>query len=237
MNRNQLKLIACIAMTIDHIGYIIFPDVLIFRIIGRIAMPVFAFFIGEGCRYTKDRKKYFLRLFVLGIICQLVYIAESLITNSGKGLNLNILFTFSFSIILCCAFLDFKKDANSKNRNRFIVCLVSLLLMCLFFEKSAELIGFTVTLDYGFYGICLPLFALFLHDEKKKKLLYALGTVIFAFLTYGGINLFFFSTLFSSVLLCLYNGKSGKAKLKYFFYLFYPVHLLLIYGADMLIHL
>lgn len=236
MNRNQLKLIACMAMTIDHIGYIIFPDISVFRIIGRLAMPIFAFFIGEGCRYTSDRKKYFLRLFILGIICQLVYITEDIISGNGKGFYLNILFTFSFSIILCGAFLDFKKDANPKNRNRFIICFVSLFLMCLFFEKSSELTGIDIDLDYGFYGVCLPLFTLFLQDEKKKKLVYTLGVVIFSFLTYGGINIFFCSTLFSSVLLCLYNGKIGKMKLKYFFYLFYPVHLVLIYGADMLIH-
>lgn len=53
MNRNQLKIIACISMLIDHIGYVLFPDVTVLRLIGRIAMPIFAFFIGEGCLYTK----------------------------------------------------------------------------------------------------------------------------------------------------------------------------------------
>jgi len=73
MNRNHLKLIACMSMLIDHIGYVLFPEAELLRIIGRIAMPIFAFFIGEGCLHTRDRKKYFLRLFVLALICQAVY--------------------------------------------------------------------------------------------------------------------------------------------------------------------
>ena len=66
-----------ISMTIDHVGMILFPEVIAFRIIGRIAFPIFAYMIAEGCRYTKNRKKYLLTLLGLGVICQIVsYVAE-----------------------------------------------------------------------------------------------------------------------------------------------------------------
>jgi len=95
LTRNMLKTIACISMLIDHIGYILFPQIAVLRYIGRLAMPIFAFFIGEGCLHTRDRKKYFLRLFSLGMVCQAVYVLEYLIMGSGDPFYLNILLTFS----------------------------------------------------------------------------------------------------------------------------------------------
>ena len=53
---NQLKLIALITMTIDHIGFMLLPQVKILRAIGRIAFPIFAYMIAEGCQYTRNRK-------------------------------------------------------------------------------------------------------------------------------------------------------------------------------------
>ena len=65
LNGNVLKIIAAILMVIDHIGFTFFPSVMILRYIGRLAMPVFAFMIAEGCRYTKDKLRYFLTIAVL----------------------------------------------------------------------------------------------------------------------------------------------------------------------------
>ena len=87
MNRNHLKLIACAAMLLDHMGLLLFPGVLALRMIGRVAMPLFAFFIGEGCRYTKNRKKYFLSVFLLGVGCQLIYIVDALIETGGAAIT------------------------------------------------------------------------------------------------------------------------------------------------------
>ena len=55
LTNNQLKIIAMISMLIDHIGLQMFPDLLIFRIIGRLAFPIFAYMIAEGCFYTKNK--------------------------------------------------------------------------------------------------------------------------------------------------------------------------------------
>ena len=59
LNRNVLKIIALITMLIDHIGLVFFPGIEIFRIIGRISFPIFAFMIAEGCEHTENKKKYF----------------------------------------------------------------------------------------------------------------------------------------------------------------------------------
>ncbi len=234
MNRNHLKLIACLSMVIDHIGYVIFPDIIALRVIGRIAMPVFAFFIGEGCLHTRDRKKYFLRIFSLATVCQLVNIGESLINDSGRAFYLNILFTFSFSVILCGLFIDCRKNPSVKNKTLFIAVLAVFFLTDIFFENSLSIIGTKITLDYGFTGVCLPLFAVAFSDKKKKLLCFLGGLLIFSYIQYDFYAPFFISAMVSGVLLCLYNGKGGKMNLKYFFYLFYPLHLAVIYLAQML---
>lgn len=237
MNRNQLKILACISMVVDHIGYVMLPDIAALRIIGRIAMPVFAFFIGEGCLYTRDRKKYFLRLFLLACICQAVNIAESVITGSGNAFYLNILFTFSLSILLCCSFIDFIKKPEIKKGGTFIALLVGFYLLCLFFDKSKELTGTAVTLDYGFGGICLPLFAAAFTERKKKVLFFGFGILSFMIFSYGFSLMHIIMGLVTAIILMSYNGQSGKKNLKYFFYLFYPLHVAVIYLLDMLISL
>ena len=70
LSNNQLKIIAMISMFIDHLGLQIFPTESIYRIIGRIALPIFAYMIAEGCKYTRKRWLYLLKILSLGLICQ-----------------------------------------------------------------------------------------------------------------------------------------------------------------------
>ena len=71
LDGNQLKLIAAFAMLLDHMGVLLFPQVRLLRILGRLAYPVFAFMIAEGCRYTKNKLRYFLLVFGLGTGCHM----------------------------------------------------------------------------------------------------------------------------------------------------------------------
>ncbi len=224
-------------MLIDHIGYVIFPEIQFFRIIGRIAMPLFAFFIGEGCLHTRDRKKYFFRLFVLALICQVVYIAESIITGSGNGLYLNILFTFSFSIILCSVLIRAEKEKNLKWWLIFAVTAVSLWGMNILFDRISAFAAVNIDLDYGIEGIILPMFALANKGKCQKLICFAVGLFMFSVSLYGFGTPFFLFAMIPAMLLCFYNGQGGRMNMKYFFYLFYPLHLAVIYGVNILINL
>lgn len=229
MTRNALKVIACISMLIDHIGYLLLPEVDALRYIGRLAMPIFAFFIGEGCLYTRDRKKYFLRLFTLGMICQAVYVLEYLIMKSGDPCYLNILLTFSASVVLCSAFLNCfdKNGRHKKGRANYILGLVltAVLVVCALGEEGI----IPVTFDYGIGGIALPLFAATTRDRRKKLLTFTAGLVLCLFTLNYSDPSWTVCALCSLVPLYFYNGKPGKANLKYAFYLFYPVHLAVLY--------
>lgn len=235
MNRNTLKIIACISMLVDHIGFVMFPHIPVFHLIGRIAMPIFAFFIAEGVVHTKNRKKYFLRVFLLGLICQAVYIIEGLITRSGGGGYLNILLTFSLSIILCSLFLSAKENKNIKSVSLFILFCTFLVVLCFIFKKIYSLSGVNIELDYGLYGIILPLSAVVLESKRGKIYLFCICQAVLSFFFYSDITVYL-SSLLPLLLLLFYNGKNGKRNLKYFFYAFYPCHLAVIYLLDFIIN-
>ncbi len=241
MNRNALKVIACVTMLIDHIGVILFPGQMVFRYIGRLAMPIFAFFIGEGCLYTRDRKKYFLRVFLMGLVCQGVYLVNSLVNKTDDYLDFNILLTFSCSLILCRSFLEFKEALSEKKEKSlcaakgmtFFFVLIFFWGVCVLQEKGVLKTSF----DYGFFGIILPCFAAVSKEKKVKLSVFAAGLVIFIL----GLKHYRFDVLLSvctfipMLFLLLYNGKPGKLNMKWGFYLFYPMHLAVLYIISMLI--
>ena len=67
LSNNTLKIIAALAMLADHVGYLLFPDVTVLRIIGRLAFPIFAFTIAEGCKYTRKAEDEIFLLRILSI--------------------------------------------------------------------------------------------------------------------------------------------------------------------------
>ena len=201
LNNNQLKIIALISMTIDHIGVQLFPNLTILRIIGRLAFPIFAYMIAEGARYTKNRKKYILTISLTALFCQLVYFFTE------RSLYQCILVTFSLSILLIYA-LEYKN---------IIISLISVVAVFVLCEN--------LSIDYGFFGILTPVFIYFANG-RAKKLMVCIGLLILLGIVYGGIQWY---ALFAIPLLALYNGKRGKLNLKYLFYIYYPLHLGIIY--------
>ena len=103
LSGNMLKIIAAGAMFLDHLGLMFFPGNEIFRILGRLAFPIFAFMIAEGSKYTRNRLRYFGQLFGLATVCQAVYF---LVDGS---LYLSVLFTFSLSLGMIFALQAWKQ--------------------------------------------------------------------------------------------------------------------------------
>ena len=235
MNRNALKIIACLTMLIDHIGFLLLPDLIWLRYIGRLSMPLFAFFIAEGCRYTSNKLRYFLQIFLLGVACQSVYIAEQAIFGVVRSFYLNILLTFSFSILLAYAYLYWEKNAESQNSKKarlstflFIGVLLLVVGACEICKYVDANTPYDLVIDYGLPGILLPLSALISRDRKKQFLYFSSALVLFS-LALREINTFSWFALFDIPLLAFYNGQKGKTRFKYGFYIFYPAHLAILY--------
>ena len=208
-------------MAIDHIGLAFFPDCDILRIIGRLAFPIFAYMIAEGYSHTKSKVKYFLRLFVLGAICQAVYYFAE------RSFHMNILLTFSVSLITMICIDNFKEKRGFLSCAALLVCASA--VICALVILPIYVKGFVF--DYGIIGIVLPIL-IYLMPSKNEKLL-CLAMVLCVLASYSKDTQWY--ALLSVPLLILYNGKRGKARLKYLFYIFYPAHLATIYLIQMLI--
>ncbi len=240
MNSNKLKLIACISMLLDHAGVLLFPEVIWLRYVGRLAMPIFAFFIAEGCRHTKNKIRYFLQVFALGILCQIVYIVSDVLSGGLSEIYLNVLFTLALAIPLCCIFLEIEMAKNKKTLTRafyislFVVYLLALAGFMYFCENSVSLVGIKVHLDYGIAGILLCFFPVITKEKTKRLALFSLGTFVYCLLMENSLP-FIWLSLGAIPLIALYNGKLGSKKFKWFFYGFYPVHFAVLYIANMII--
>ena len=234
-----LKIIAAISMLLDHAGLILYPASDALRIAGRLAFPIYAYCIAEGFRYTRNRLKYFLRIFLLGVLCQIVY------TVAEGRLYLGTLITYSISILLLAA-ADSVKKATKGEKSGFAVLSEKLLKREMtnsfdrFFSTSVFamllfLVFFLttrVTVDYGFFGVLLPVCAGLFEDRGQRLVMFSAG--LLALCIHSVDFPIEWYALAALPLLFLYNGKPGRVRLKYFFYIFYPAHLVILYGISLL---
>lgn len=224
LTNNQLKIIALAAMTVDHIGVQLFPENVIFRIIGRLAFPIFAYMIAEGCKYTKNRKRYLGFIALEGVACQLVYIAAE------NSLYMNIFITFTMSIMIIFLGEKALKEKKTVYYALLALSVAVIYALCELLPKALPDTDFAV--DYGFFGVLMPAVIYFAKDNRQTKL-----TAVFAMcvlLSISSSDLQYFS-VFSVLPLALYNGERGKLRLKYFFYVYYPLHLAVIYLISFII--
>ena len=218
LTNNQLKIIAMLAMLSDHVGKVLLPQYSILQIIGRLAFPIFAFMIAEGCYYTRNKLRYFLTIFLLGLGCQTVYLVAE------KSLYQNILITFSLSIIIIFSLENYRiKREKTFGKILFFTILTVFIIVIVL---PVALIDQGFVIDYGVCGVLLPV-AIFYAPDKLRKLIFSAGLLILLTLDLGGGIQWF--SLFALPLLALYNQKRGKYNIKPLFYIFYPAHLVVVY--------
>jgi len=217
LSNNQLKIIAIIAMTCDHIGKQILPDMAFLQIIGRIAFPIFAYMIAEGCFYTRNRKKHLLMLATVAIGCQVVYFVFM------RSLYQCILVTFSLSVMLIYIVDNAMKKRTFKN---FVYVFIAFAVVYVLTEILPDVLIYTdFAIDYGLVGVLLPVFV-YMAEKKRDKLIVSALMLVGLAMIIGGIQWY---SLLALPLLMLYNGEKGKARIKNFFYIYYPLHLAVIY--------
>lgn len=210
LDGTALKLIAVTAMILDHVGDNFFPDQIWMRIIGRMALPIFTFCIAEGFSHTKDRRRYLCRM---GLFALLSEIPFDLVT-SGKVLEFshqNIMMTFFWAILGLMIY------EQVRNRRYGQILGAAVLLL---FPVSSLFLG----LDYQILAVGLIILYYLLRN--KAPLINNLAAMAYHVLL-RNVGIYWFGVL-GFVPVLLYNGKRGRG-LKWFFYLFYPLHLLAIY--------
>ena len=221
MSGSTLKVLACVAMFIDHFAkiYLIkfdwarmtlfsifgrnFSVVQLMVMFGRFAFPIFAFLLVNGFLHTKDRKRYGLNLFIFALLSEIPF--NLLFNNALTFPKQNVMFTLLLGYLaLCC--LDYFKGKP----------LISVFSIVLLYVMTR-----LIKADYGASGY---LFILLLYGLRKEKAIQSLACSmllsmkLMVFLSFIPIN--------------MYNGERGFIKTrfsKYCFYAFYPLHMLFIY--------
>ncbi len=211
MSSFVLKIFACIFMLIDHTGLALFPQKIIFRLIGRIAFPLFAFQIAVSYKNTSNKSNYLKRMLIFAFISQLPY-SFFLQVCDISPFSANVGFTFSCALFALYLIELYKKDKNIL----YLIMLFPLLV-------SATLLQ----VDYSWYGI-LTVILFYLIDFKKYFFIAIPSFVILTCLhvIFKG-SLYQLLAIFSLIFIAMYNGKKGT-NLKGFFYIFYPTHLLIL---------
>lgn len=236
LNSNQLKLIAIIAMTVDHIAWAMFDGYptallpLVMHIIGRLTCPIMCYFIAEGYHYTRNINKYTFRLFAFAFVSHFAYIFASndfvdfksfIPFYYGNFLNqTSVMWSLAWGLVML-------RIADSK-RIKSIYKVLLVILICII----------TLPSDWScIAALCIMAIGTNRGDFRKQMswmIFYvALYSLVYFFAidkVYGVLQM---GVVLSIPVIAMYNGKRGKNPkinkfMKWFFYIFYPAHLFVI---------
>jgi hypothetical protein len=208
-------------MIIDHIGFILFPEILVLRAIGRLAFPLFAYQMAVGFSHTRNKEKHILKLLLFSILCQIPHNISLALYE--LNLNLNIIFTFVISLLIIYCIEHFKFTDNNNGNKTFSIrnCIMSLASSLLILS-----LGIHLNVDYGWYGILLTVAFYFTLNKKLLSILlfYILIIFYFALSPNNYMTALACVSLFDILFILLFNGKQGY-KNSWIFYALYFFHL------------
>ncbi|MBC2870788.1 hypothetical protein H7271_04135 [Bittarella massiliensis] len=231
-----LKWLAVCTMLVDHIGAAILEPVFLLplyglykgggglpgwyepllladmalRAVGRLAFPLFCFLLAEGFCHTRDRRRYALQLLTFALLSEIPFDLAFALTPFSPDCQ-NVYFTLFFGVLSLQLLVWLE--------GRALLQVLGVGLCCL---AAAGL-----SADYGAMGVLLV--ALFYLTRRQPAARAAMGSA--ALLSLGASEI---PALFSLLPISLYSGEKGQGP-KWFFYWFYPLHLLLLWGAGRLI--
>lgn len=233
----MVKTIAIIAMTIDHITWMIYPGYpkemlpIILHTIGRITCPIMCYFIAEGYHYTKDINKYTKRLFVFAFISHFAYVFAStsfvdwksfIPFYYGSALNqTSVMWSLAWGLVML-------RVVNSKKIESNLMKVLFVILICLISFPS----------DWS----CVASLCILAFGTNRGKLKTQVLWMIFYVAIYATVYFFAIDKIYgllqmavvlSIPIIMMYNGKRGNNErvnriMKWLFYLYYPLHLFII---------
>ena len=236
LSSNMIKIIAIVAMTIDHIAWLLFPgyptDIIpiILHIIGRITCPIMCFFIAEGYYYTKDINKYTSRLFIFAFISHFAYVFASADFVDWKSFipfyygdildQTSVMWSLAWGLVML-------RVVNSEKIKQALKPLIVVIICLISFISDWSCIASLCVLAFGAN-----------RGNLKRQMLW----MIFYVAIYSIVYFFALDKLYGLIqmavvlvipIIMTYNGSRGSnAKInrimKWLFYVYYPAHLLII---------
>lgn len=231
LSGSTLKIIAIITMLIDHVGATVMEKIVMssetykatetayrimigMRSIGRIAFPIFCFLLVEGFLHTSNIKKYIIRLFSFALISEIPF--DFAFNNKIiEFTHQNVFFTLLIGVLAMWA-ISYCKNRFKDDRVKYIGSAVAIFII------SSAIAEF-IRCDYGAIGIAVIILMYILREYKVLKAL----SVYAIFVLHSGFEGLQTLAVFAFIPISFYSGKKGIS-LKYFFYAFYPIHLLIL---------
>lgn len=230
----QIKVIAIVAMTIDHIAWMWVPAVTAvgqcMHTIGRITAPIMCYLLVEGYIHTHDVRKYTFRLGIFAVVSAFAfYYYENGTGISGGIPDFGMIYTLFIALLMLRVY-----DSEGITGWKKGVLVIMLFMLSLF--------G-----DWAGIGVTWPLIMYIYRDNKSIQLkLLAFTAFVFAAAVaaetalsnpmYPYAALFQLGTLLAVPVLAMYNGRlGGRRGGKWFFYIYYPLHMVVIRLIDVLI--
>lgn len=210
-------MIALITMTLDHIGLTFNIDFL--RYIGRISFPLYAFLTAEGIKKSSAKENYLLGLLVCAVFSEPIYDMWLYAVTNYSSYSIqffeysissqNVLFTLFIGASVC-----YSLEYFSNNFKKIIA--VSTLLLIAYFGN----------VEYSLFGVAM-IVAMYYCKSKYNMVVFSIALLWCIY--FGMASMFAFSCI-GIYILTLYNGERGDYKInKYFFYLYYPMHIILLF--------
>ena len=220
LSREGLKAIACVSMLFDHIGALLVDNIWL-RLVGRLAFPIYCFLLVEGIHHSHDLKKYQTRLILAALLAEIPF---DLAFSGGLDFE-------SCSVMVTLLLGFWTVMAVEKGEGIWIWAAV----------LSAFLAAEVLRADYAGIGVLMILLFDVTREHPGKRWLQALGMVILNWMgsdvtVFGiGIPQQLFAVL-ALIPIFLYDGRklTGSRAVQGAFYLFYPVHLLILYGLSVI---
>ena len=227
LNGNHLKLVAIIAMTVDHGADLLFPGfpnhpvALILHIVGRLTAPIMWFFICEGFHYTGNLRKYMLRMLGLAVISHFAYCFAFGISfvpfSSGVFNQTSVIWPLFWGIV---SLWLLNSAVKLRAWHKFLLLLVINVI--------------TFPSDWS----CIAVMAIVFMYSHRGNLKKQISSMLFWVVVYAAVSFFFVNKVYAVIqlgvilvypLLKRYNGQKGTADwMKWFFYLYYPAHLIIV---------
>ena len=236
LNANMIKVIAIIAMTIDHIAWLLFPGYpneavpVVLHMIGRITCPIMCYFIAEGYHHTKDINKYTTRLFVFAFISHFAYVFASANYTDWKSFipfyygdilnQTSVMWSLAWGLVMLRVAHSEKIKQNAQPFLIILICFIS-------FLSDWSCIASLCVLAFGTN-----------RGNFKKQMLWmvfyaAMYSIVYFFAIDKLYGLIQMAVVLSIPIIKMYNGQRGRSKsinriMKWMFYIYYPLHLLVI---------
>lgn len=250
MTSTTLKIIALVLMLMDHVAQFIPGAPLWFHWVGRISAPLFMFCMAWGFFYTHDRKQYLLRMYLFGLGMGIIDIICNNIYPNPVAFVSNNIFVTLFLVGIIVWLIEFEKTDRKKGI-LLIVCFsvyqIITTILCImagqFFSYTgmmsfvgaltANLIFNEGSFVFVFLGVLI-----YFNKEDPKRLVWNYGLFCLAYFGLEWTTDPQLSALFSAnyqwmmiaslPLMLMYNGAKGRG-FKYLFYIFYPVHIVILF--------